>query len=133
MRLARSLMGVLYVAAGSLHFLATPTYMRIMPGYLPAHRELVLLSGAAEIAGGLGLLVPQTRAGQPGRAAAWGLVVLLIAVFPANLTMITEHARFPQVPLWAAWLRLPLQLPLIYWAWRYTRPATVARPPLAPR
>ena len=120
MRLWRTTMALGYVAAGSLHFLATKTYMRIMPGYIPAHREMVLISGAAEIAGGLGLLVPQSRTGQPGRAAAWGLVALLIAVLPANVTMITEHGRFPQVPLWAAWLRLPLQLPLIWWAWCYT-------------
>ncbi len=110
------IMGVLYIAAGLLHFLATPTYMRIMPAYLPAHRELVLVSGAAEMLGGLGVVVPATR-----RAAAWGLVLLLIAVFPANLTMVTDHGRFPQVLIWAAWLRLPLQLPLLWWAWRYTR------------
>ena len=133
MRLARTAMGALYVVAGSLHFAATSTYMRIMPIYLPAHRELVLLSGAAEIAGGLGILVPQSRTGQPSRAAAWGLVALLIAVFPANLTFITDPARFPGVPLWAAWLRLPLQLPLIYWAWRYTRATPVAQTPGRPR
>ncbi len=133
MRLARSLMGVLYVAAGTLHLVVTETYMRLMPSYLPAHRELVLLSGVAEIAGGLGILVPQTRTGQPGRAAAWGLIALLIVVFPANVTMIAEHSRFEQVPLWAAWLRLPLQLPLIYWAWRYTRPTAVAQPSSPPR
>ena len=120
MRLWRTVMALGYVVAGSLHFLATEIYMRIMPSYIPAHHEMVLISGVAEIAGGLGLLVPQSRTGQPGRAAAWGLVALLIAVFPANVTMITEHSRFPQVPLWAAWLRLPLQLPLIWWAWRYT-------------
>ena len=133
MRLARLAMGALYVVAGSLHFMATPTYMRIMPAFLPAHRELVLLSGAAEIAGGLGLLVPQTRTAQPGRAAAWGLVLLLVAVFPANLTFITDPTRFPQVPLWAAWLRLPLQLPLIVWAWRYTRPTPMAQRPSGSR
>lgn len=109
-------MGVLYIAAGSLHFLLTPTYMRIMPSYLPVHRELVFLSGAAEMLGGAGVLFPLTR-----RPAAWGLIALLIAVFPANITMITDHGRFPTVPLWAAWARLPLQLPLIYWAWLYTR------------
>ena len=119
MHLGRLAMGTLYMVAGSLHFLLTRTYMGIMPSYLPAHRELVLLSGAAEMLGGAGVLIPATR-----RPAAWGLVALLVAVFPANITMITEHARFPAVPLWAAWARLPLQLLLIYWAWRYTRKRT---------
>ena len=116
MRLSRLVMGILYLGAGALHFVLTPAYMRIMPAYLPAHRELVLLSGTAEVLGGAGVLIPPTR-----RAAAWGLVALLFAVFPANLTMVTDHSRFPSVPLWAAWARLPLQLPLIYWAWLYTR------------
>lgn len=124
MRIARIVMGVLYMAAGVGHFVATRAYARAMPGYLPAHRELVLLSGAAEIAGGLGVLVPQTR-----RAAAWGIVLLLIAVWPANLWMAQHPNRFPSVPLWALWLRLPLQLPLIWWAWRYTRINEASRPP----
>lgn len=111
----RVVMAILYLAAGAMHFLATEKYMAIMPGYLPAHRELVYVSGAAEMLGGVGLLPERTR-----RAAAWGLVLLLVAVFPANVTMITEHERFPNVPLWAAWLRLPLQLPLIWWALQYT-------------
>jgi uncharacterized membrane protein len=111
-------MGILYVAAGTLHFLITRRYMAITPPYLPAHRALVLISGAAEIAGGLGVLapVPILR-----RAAAWGLVALLIAVFPANLYMVTGHANFPDIPAFVGWVRLPLQIPLIYWAWRYTR------------
>ena len=123
MKVGRVIMGCVYLGAGVLHFVATDTYMRLIPSYLPSHRALVLVSGAAEFLGGLGLVVPQSREVQPGRAAAWGLVALLIAVFPANVTMIAEHARFPTVPLWAAWLRLPLQLPLIWWAWRYTRRA----------
>jgi uncharacterized membrane protein len=109
-------MGLLYVVAGAAHFIITRVYMGIMPDYLPAHRELVLLSGAAEIAGGVGVLVPQTR-----RPAAWGLVLLLLCVMPANIWMVQHPERYPQVPLWAMWLRLPLQLPLIWWAWRYTR------------
>lgn len=117
MRTGRLIMGTLYIGAGTLHFIATRTYTGIMPSYLPAHRELVYLSGGAEILGGIGVLIRQTR--QP---AAWGIILLLVAVFPANITMITEHSRFPEVPFWAAWLRLPLQLPLIYWAWLYTRP-----------
>lgn len=116
MRVGRVVMGVLYVVAGVGHFLATRTYERIMPDYLPAHHELVLLSGAAEIAGGIGLMVPETR-----RVAAWGIVVLLVCVMPANVWMAQHPERFPGIPLWAMWLRLPLQVPLIWWAWQYTR------------
>jgi uncharacterized membrane protein len=121
MRLGRFLMGGLYIAAGTLHFFATRSYMRIMPEYLPAPRDLVYLSGVAEIAGGVGVLLPE-RFLVVRHAAAWGLVVLLIAVFPANLTMVQHPERFPGIPLWASWLRLPLQIPLIAWAYLYTRP-----------
>jgi uncharacterized membrane protein len=111
-------MGALYIATGALHFLITPRYVAIMPPYLPAHRVLVLLSGAAEIAGGLGILtpIPIIR-----RSAAWGLVALLVAVMPANIYMLTAHTAFPNIPLWILWARLPIQLPLIYWAWLYTK------------
>jgi uncharacterized membrane protein len=117
MRVPRLLMGTLYIAAGALHFLLTRRYVAIMPPYLPASRTLVLISGAAEIAGGIGILspVPPVRC-----AAAWGMVALLIAVMPANIYMVTDHQRFPSIPLWVLLLRLPLQLPLVYWAWRYT-------------
>ena len=118
MRLSRLIMGVLYIGAGTLHFVATRTYAGIVPSYLPAHRELVLISGAAEILGGIGVLTPWPLV---RRLAAWGIVLLLIAVMPANITMVSEHYRFHNVPIWAAWLRLPLQLPLICWAWIYTR------------
>lgn len=112
----RKLMAVVYIAAGVGHFAATRFYEHIMPAYLPAHRELVLLSGAAEVVGGVGLLLPATR-----RPAAWGLAILLVAVFPANLWMVQHPEQYPGVPLWASWLRLPLQVPLLGWAWWYTR------------
>jgi uncharacterized membrane protein len=115
-------MGILYVVAGAGHFLVTRTYVRIMPDYLPAQRELVLLSGAAEIAGGVGLFVTATR-----RAAASGIILLLMAVFPANLWMVEHPDRFPGIPVWLLWSRLPLQLLLIWWAWQYAKPQ---RPPL---
>jgi len=118
----RLLMGALYITTGTLHFVHTSTYLAIMPPYIPAHRALVFLSGAAEIAGGLGILTPIPAI---QRTAAWGLVALLIAVMPVNIYMVTSHANFPAIPLWAVWLRLPLQLPLIYWAWRYARPNVV--------
>ena len=117
MPFGRYLMGALYITAGSGHFIATRLYEGIMPDYLPAHRELVLLSGAAEMAGGLGVLIPTTR-----RPAAWGIILLLIAVMPANIWMVQHPERYPGIPLWAMWLRLPLQVPLMWWAYRYTRP-----------
>jgi uncharacterized membrane protein len=110
-------MGVLYVVAGAGHFIVTRVYVQIVPDYLPAHRELVLLSGVAEIAGGLGVMIRPTR-----RAAAWGIILLLIAVLPANIWMVQHPERFPAIPLWVLWLRLPLQLPLIWWAYQYTKP-----------
>lgn len=109
-------MGVLYVGAGVAHCVATRMYESAVPDYLPAHRELVLISGVAEIAGGLGVMFPATR-----RAAAWGIVALLIAVFPANIWMAQHPERFSTIPGWALWFRLPLQAVLIVWAWRYTR------------
>jgi uncharacterized membrane protein len=121
MRMGRVVMGVLYVVAGVGHFVATRMYEGIMPDYLPAHRALVLVSGAAEIAGGAGVLVA-SRYPTVGRAAAWGIVLLLVCVMPANVWMVQHPERYPGVPLWAMWVRLPLQLALIWWAWRYKEP-----------
>ena len=90
-----------------------------MPTYLPSPRFLVLLSGVFEILGGIGLVVPGMPSVQ--RLAAWGLVALLIAVSPANVQMALDHARWPGIPEWLLWLRVPLQVPLIWWAWMYTR------------
>ncbi|HLI77896.1 MAG TPA: hypothetical protein VKV02_13200, partial [Acidobacteriaceae bacterium] len=84
--------------------------------YLPAHRELVLVSGVAEVAGGLGVLLPATR-----RVAAWGIIALLLAVMPANVWMVQHPERWPGIPVWALWVRLPLQGVLVAWAWAYTR------------
>ncbi|HET7234562.1 MAG TPA: hypothetical protein VFJ16_31410 [Longimicrobium sp.] len=111
-RVSRALLAAGFVFAGVMHFVITARYMRIMPPWLPWHRELVLLSGVFEIAGGIGLLVPRVR-----RAAGAGLVLLLIAVLPANVQMLlnarASHASaLAQGLLWA---RLPLQLALIVW------------------
>jgi len=114
--IGRVLLAVLFVAAGVLHFVFAPTYLRIMPPYLPAPKLLVEVSGVFEILGGAGLLVPFSR-----RAAAWGLVALLVAVVPANVQMAIDHARWAAIPEWALWLRVPMQGMLIWWAWLYTR------------
>ncbi len=108
---------IFYTLAGSLHLLRPDLYLKIMPPYIPWHLAMVYISGAAEIAGGLGLLFPQVR-----RLAAWGLVALLIAVFPANLYMATSMS--PDTTTLAAaltWVRLPLQLLLIWWVLACTR------------
>jgi uncharacterized membrane protein len=112
---ARILLAILFVVAGALHFLITPVYVNIMPSYLPNPALLVQISGIAEILGGIGLLIP---AAQP--AAAWGLILLLIVVMPANLNMALHPGHWPNIPRWLLWARLPLQLPLLYWAFLYT-------------
>jgi uncharacterized membrane protein len=116
-------MGLLYVLAGMLHFTATPFYTQIMPPYLPWHVELVWISGVAEILLGILVIVPATRI-----MAAWGIVLLLIAVFPANLHAAMNDVQLTYRPAWMsqptpaqAWGRLPLQLVFIAWAWWYTR------------
>ncbi|WP_229725351.1 DoxX family protein [Hymenobacter baengnokdamensis] len=114
-------LALLFVGAGLLHFIRPETYLRIMPPALPAPRLLVLLSGAAEVTGGLGLLLPATR-----RWAAWGLLALLVAVLPANVYMLQICEKL-HIPAWVAWARLPLQ-PLLMWAvWRITLGRPVAR------
>jgi uncharacterized membrane protein len=104
----------LFVAGGVGHFVATDVYIRIMPPYLPYHRALVLLSGVFEVVLGVLLLVPTTS-----RLAAWGLIALLVAVFPANVFMYQHPERFPLPPTLLL-LRLPLQGVLILWAYAYT-------------
>jgi uncharacterized membrane protein len=108
-------MAAAYIAAGVNHFWHPEMYERIMPPWLPAHRALVLLSGLFEIILGLLLLFPQARS-----LAAWGLIILLIAVFPANVQMAFNYADKNHPHLWLALVRLPLQFFLIWWAWQYT-------------
>jgi uncharacterized membrane protein len=89
-------------------------YAAIMPPYIPNARALILISGACEILGGIGVMLPFSHV-----AAGWGLIALLVAVFPANLYMATEAGRFRSVaPAWALWARLPLQAVLIFWVYR---------------
>lgn len=117
-------LALFFVLAGSNHFLAPETYVAMMPSALPAPWALVYISGVAEILGGLGLLHPRTR-----RFAAWGLIALLVAVFPANLNMAINDLPLGKrdLPTWALWARLPLQLVLIAWCWMFTRPGIRGR------
>ena len=123
-KIGLALAAVFYVGSGVLHFRSPAFYLRIMPPYIPWHVAMVQVSGAFEILGGLGLLIPATR-----RAAAWGLVALLIAVFPANLYMATnpiETGAASMAPL-LLWGRLPVQLLLIWWVLWCTRARSAPR------
>ena len=121
-RISSWLLGIFFVFGGVNHFANPDFYLPMMPPYLPLHLELVYLSGMAEIALGLAVVVPAELV---RRLAAWGLILLLLAVFPANI-----HVAVYNVPIGGApegggisnWVRLPFQAVLIAWAWWYTRP-----------
>lgn len=120
-RAARWLFAGIFVVGGILHFVIPKPYIQIVPPIFPHPKLLVAISGGAEILGGIGLLIPSFR-----RPAAYGLALLLIAVFPANIYMAVAHV--PSTGLlgnrWLQWLRLPIQFPLIWWALRYARKTT---------
>ncbi len=110
-QITKWIFGVGFVLAGAMHFLKPDLYLRIMPPVLPAPLFLVYLSGAFEIALGVLLLIPRFS-----RLAAYGLIALLVAVFPANVYMWTNAESFPEFGTTALLLRLPLQFVLIAWA-----------------
>ncbi len=106
------LCAIFFVAAGTLHFFRTTMYLQIMPSWCPFSLPIVLLTGVFEIIGGIGLIIPAVRF-----AAGCGLIVLLIAVFPANIHMALNSVLFPTFPAILLWLRLPLQFVFIAWVW----------------
>lgn len=107
---SRWILALFFVAAGVNHFLSPPLYLELMPPYLPSHHQLIYISGFAEILLGAGVVFQHTR-----RIAGWGLIALLIAVFPANIHA-TLHG-FRSVPSWILWARLPIQFVLIAWVY----------------
>lgn len=109
------IMILLYLAAGCNHFVSPRMYLKIIPPYFPNPKLLNQLVGAAEIFLGLLLLFPNTK-----NYAAWGIIALLIAVFPANLFMLQNPKASFGIPKWILLLRLPLQIILIWWAYQYT-------------
>ena len=120
---ARIVIGGFFISVGIHHFVDPTPYLAIMPPYLPAHLELVYISGVFEILGGLGLMMIRYRT-----IAAWGLIALLIAVYPANIHMLINEVYLPDMPRekWLLWLRMPLQFILgwlIYWAGNLSRKA----------
>ncbi|HEX2485798.1 MAG TPA: hypothetical protein VHQ66_10880 [Myxococcota bacterium] len=125
-RIALFLLALFFVAAGVTHFTNPEFFVAIVPPALPAPLTLVYVSGVFEILGGLAVLWPATRA-----AAGVGLVLLLLAVYPANLYMAFAPERFVAqgTPLWALYARLPVQFVFIAWAWWATRGDAAAAAP----
>ncbi|QDU25857.1 hypothetical protein ETAA8_09290 [Anatilimnocola aggregata] len=113
---SKYLLAILMIGVGILHFVQPEFFVKIMPPYLPFHLELVYLSGFFEAAMGLLLLVPRTSG-----MAAWGIIALLIAVFPANIYLYQHQELLPASPM-VHFLRLPLQGVFILWAYWHTRP-----------
>lgn len=118
---SQRLLAAFFVFAGAMHFVVPRSYEAMMPPSLPRHREAVVFSGLAEIAGGLAVVPAPSR-----RLARWWLLGLLLAVFPANVHMALnpEQVRgldLERVPRWALWARLPLQPLAMAWVWRATR------------
>lgn len=114
---AVAIAGVLFIAAGAVHFIRPAMYEQIVPPQLGHAGVLVAISGIAEIAGGLGLMFPRTR-----RVAGFGLIALLVAIWPANIYMALEADRFAAAaPAWLLWARVPLQVVMIWWVERVSR------------
>jgi uncharacterized membrane protein len=119
MRLPRTALAAFFSLAGILHFARPKPYEAIVPPPFPK-RESVAISGVAELAGGIAVLHPATR-----KAGRWGLLALLLAVFPANVWMAVSPEKVPglnleKIPRWMLWARLPLQPLAMLWVWQAT-------------
>ena len=116
---SQKLLSAFFTFAGVMHFVIPRSYEATVPPFIPLHREAVIVSGLAEIAGGLAVIPDRTRP-----LARWWLLALLVAVFPANIHMAVnpDQIKGLNAPQWALWARLPLQPLMMWWVWRATRP-----------
>jgi len=114
----RGVLAVAIIVVGITHFIRPDQYARIVPPELPYPVALVYISGVFEILGGIGLMIPLVSV-----AAAWGLIALFVAVFPANINQAIHSIPIEGIPHHPLlyWFRLPFQAVLISWAWWYTR------------
>ena len=113
---SRFLLAAIFILGGINHFVMPEFYLRIMPPYLPVPLFLIYLSGFLETGFGIALLIPKYS-----RRAAWGIILTLIAVFPANIYMAMNTELFPDLNPLLIYLRLPLQFVLIAWAFWHTK------------
>ena len=117
-RLSPWLLAGVFGIAGAAHFLLTDAYQRTIPPVLPYPRALVYVSGVAELGCAAGLAFRRTR-----RMAGWATAALFVVVFPANVQMALDSAGAAPARQLIAWGRLPLQVPLVLWAWQVARQA----------
>jgi uncharacterized membrane protein len=110
----RWLLAAAMIVGGVMHFIVPRSYERMVPKALPAHRAIVYVSGVVEVACGAALLVPSLSPW-----AAYAVIAVLVAIFPANINMAVNHISAGKKPMapWMLWARLPLQFVLIAWAW----------------
>lgn len=116
--MSQRLLAAFWIFAGTMHFVVPRRYESIMPPYIPRHKEMVQLSGVAEIAGGVMVLIPGMK-----RIARWWILGVLLAVYPANIYMATnpdDIEGIENVPRWLLWARLPVQFLFAAHAWRAT-------------
>ena len=110
------LMALAFIYVSYSHFRKAWFFYKITPPFLQKWKKPInVIVGIAEITGGIGLLIPLTR-----EWAAWGIIVLLIVIFPANIYMLTSKGAGMKIKMWFLWLRLPIQLVLIAWAYQFT-------------
>ena len=107
-----------FINAGVLHFVNPDFYLSIMPPAFPLHTEAVYISGFFEVVGGVCVLIPRLR-----KIAGWGLVALLVAVYPANIYMAITPEAFPDIHVALLYFRLAFQFVFFYWAFSVTQPA----------
>ena len=110
-------LSLFFIYFGIDHFINPEFYLSIMPPAFPLHAEAVYISGFFEILGGISVLIAPLR-----KIAGWGLVALLICVYPANIYMAITPEAFPEISIGLLYFRLPLQFLFIYWAYSATRP-----------
>ena len=115
-------LSVFFVYFGIDHFINPDFYLSIMPPAFPLHAEAVYISGFFEILGGICVLIPSLR-----KLAGWGLITLLVSVYPANIYMAINPEAFPEISIGLLYFRLPLQFLFIYWAYSITRPVYIIK------
>jgi len=116
-RLSLIIISLFFAVGGIAHFVSMDSFIKIMPDYMGYHKELVIISGVFEILGAIGILIPRTR-----KFAGYGLILLSIAVFPANINMALHADKFADISQTLLYIRLPLQLVIIGFIWWAIRP-----------